>query len=91
MAAMGFSGSNIVKLLMPVHLLVVLVMWLKQMHCFTQSFRRVDNVLLARQISDYDVNKRLLGGFAGLIGGLMVTPGARRETVNASCSYGVRY
>ena len=84
MAAMGFSGSNIVKLLLDAgappggagHVAQADALF------YAVFFRRVDNVLLwLAKFPDYDVNKRLLGGFAGLIGGLMVTPGARRETV----------
>ena len=83
MAAMSFGESRVVELLLDAgaspggagHVAKADALF------YAVFFRRVDNVLLwLAKFPDYDVNKRLLGGFAGLIGALMVTPGARRDT-----------
>jgi hypothetical protein len=44
-------------------------------------YRRVDNVLLwLSKFPKWDLNRRLLGGFSGLLGAVLVTPGSRRDT-----------
>ena len=84
MAAMAFSNSSIVQILLDAGATPSGYGHVARADAWFYGtfFRRVDNFLLLRaKFPDRDLNNRLLGGFTGLIGGVLVTPGAERETV----------